>query len=166
MAIDTFFWRFGDLIQAVAIYVGLNLLGWETHQFAFQNLVLSVMWIGLAMLMGRDYGRKVQENVTNTAPEAVEQIPDLLCSPGQLFVHPVPVTAFRDADPGDVLILRACCEDGRPLPRWLRFDVWQQTFVGQVPQDFGSKNLCVAVIASALDGLKARSTFHVRLAPA
>jgi len=165
MAIDTFFWRFGDLIQAVAIYVGINLLGWESHQFAFQNLVLSLIWIGLAVVMGRDYGRKVQENVANTAPEAVEQIPDLLCSPGQLFVHPIPAAAFRDADPGDVLILRACCEDGRPLPRWLRFDVWQQTFVGKAPKDFGSKNLCVAVIASDLDGLKARSTFHIRLAP-
>jgi len=166
MAIDTFFWRFGDLIYAVGIYVGLNLLGWNDHHYAFQNLVLSLVWIGLAVLMGRDYGRKVQESITNTAPEAVEQIPDLLCSPGQLFVHPVPAAAFRDADPGDVLILRACCEDGRPLPRWLRFDVWRQTFTGKAPMDMGSRNLCVAVIASDLDGLKARSTFHVRLAPA
>jgi ATP:ADP antiporter, AAA family len=166
MAIDTFFWRFGDLIQAVAIYVGLNLLDWSPHHFAVQNLVLSLVWIGVAVVMGRDYGRKVKENVTNTPPEAVEQIPDLHCSPGQLFVHPVPAAAFRDADPGDVLILRACCEDGRPLPRWLRFDVWKQTFTGKAPPDFGGKNLCVAVIASDLDGLKARSTFHVRLAPA
>ena len=39
-----------------------------------------------------------------------------------LPVNPVSPTAFRDADPGDVLNLRACCDDGKPLPRWVRFD--------------------------------------------
>lgn len=162
MAIDTFFWRFGDLIQAVGVYVGLNMLSWKMHQFALLNLVLALAWIALAEIMGRGYSRKVLETMTNTAPEAVDPIPDLHYSPGQSFRHPVPPTAFRDADPGDVLILRACCEDGRPLPRWLRFDIWQQTFVGRAPLDSGIKELRIAVIASDLDGLRARSTFAVR----
>ena len=45
-------------------------------------------------------------------------IPDLHLPPGQPFRHPVSPTAFRDADPGDVLHLRACRDDGQPLPRW------------------------------------------------
>ena len=64
-AIDTFFWRFGDLIQAVGIYVGLNLLVWKSHQFALMNLVLSLVWIWLATVMGRDYTRKTRENMMN-----------------------------------------------------------------------------------------------------
>ena len=64
-AIDTFFWRFGDLIQAVGVYVGLNLLMWKAHKFALLNLVLALGWIALAVVMGRGYSRKARENVIN-----------------------------------------------------------------------------------------------------
>jgi AAA family ATP:ADP antiporter len=161
-AIDTFFWRFGDLIQALAVYVGLNLLHWEAPQFAVLNLVLAFAWIALAVAIGRGFGRKALENVMNVAPEAVETIPDLVFSPGQPFLHPVSATAFRDADPGDVLNLRACCDDGTPLPRWVRFDGRQRAFVGTVPADVEFVELRIAVIASDVDGLEARATFVCR----
>jgi hypothetical protein len=63
-----------------------------------------------------------------------------------------------------VLVLHATCDDGRPLPRWLRFDGWQQTFFGTMPQRMERDELRVTVIASDLDGLKAHSTFVVRQA--
>jgi AAA family ATP:ADP antiporter len=164
LAIDTFFWRFGDLLQAAAIYVGLHLLGWTTHDFALLNFALALVFIALANQMGLTYSRKVMESAGNTAPEAVEPIPDLHCSPGRPFTHVVPANAFVDPDPGDVLVLRACCHDGRPLPRWVRFDAWRQTFVGVAPHDVEFTELHVAVIASDLDGLRARSTFVLRRA--
>ena len=162
MAIDTFFVRFGDLIQALCVFAGLHLLSWQAHQFAALNFLLSLVWIGLAVVMGRAYTRKAVEAMTNTAPEAVEPIPDLQCAPGQRFSHAVPPSAFRDADPGDVLVYRACCDNGRPLPRWLRFHAWQQTFVGTLPAHVELLELRVVVIASDLDGLKASSSFSVR----
>jgi ATP:ADP antiporter, AAA family len=162
MAIDTFFWRFGDLLMAAGVYVGLNLLAWKSHEFALLNLALSLVWILVALAMGRNYNSRALETATNTAPEAVDPIPDLHCSPGQAFRHVVPASAFQDADPGDVLVLHATCDDGKPLPRWLHFDGWQQTFIGTMPQHMETKELRVVVIASDLDGLKARSTFVVR----
>ncbi|MEP7314188.1 MAG: putative Ig domain-containing protein [Pseudomonadota bacterium] len=162
LAIDTFFWRFGDLIQAVSVYVGLHLFGWTTHHFALQNFVLSLAWIALANSMGRSYSRKSLAASTNTAPQAVEPIPDLHCLPGQPFRHAIPPNAFVDADPGDVLVLRASREDGGPLPSWLRFDAWKNTFFGRAPPDFQIEELRITVIASDLDGLRARSTFVVR----
>ncbi len=161
-AIDTFFWRFGDLIQAVGVYVGLNLLDWKTHEFALLNLVLALVWIALAAVMGRNYSRKSQENVVNIAPEAIDPIPDLLYSPGESFMHPVSPTAFYDAEPGDVLKLRACCDDGHRLPHWIRFNVHLQAFVGTAPLNVEIAELRITVIASNLDGLEARSTFMVR----
>ena len=134
-AIDTFFVRFGDLIQALAVYIGLNHLHWDAPKFAILNLVLAFAWIALAVAIGRGFSRKALENVMNVAPEAVEEIPDLVFAPGQPFLHPVSPTAFRDADPGDVLNLRACCDDGSPLPRWVRFDPRQRAFVGTAPVD-------------------------------
>jgi AAA family ATP:ADP antiporter len=162
MAIDTFFWRFGDLMQALTIYVGLNLLGWQAQQFAFLNLALSMVWMGLAVAIGRSYHRKALENLANTPPEAVEPIPDLHCTPGQPFRHQISPSAFHDADPGDVVTFRACCEDGGPLPRWLRFDAWRQTFTGTWPKNSRVAEIRIAVIASDMEGLKAQSAFSIR----
>jgi len=159
-AIDTFFWRFGDLIQAIAVYLGLNLLHWDPSAFAVLNLVLAVAWIGLAVSIGRGFQKKAEENVINVAPECGDPIPDLHYQPGERFLHPVSHTAFFDADPGDVLHLRACLEDGRPLPRWMQFDVRQRAFVGTGPATI--EELRIAVIASDVDGMEARSFFVVR----
>ncbi len=161
-AIDTFFVRFGDLIQALAVYIGLNHLHWDAPKFALLNLVLAFGWIALAVALGRGFSRKALETVMNVAPETVEEIPDLVFAPGQPFLHRISPTAFRDADPGDVLNLRACCDDGSPLPRWVRFDPRQRAFVGTAPIDVTIEQLRIAVIASDVDGLEARATFIVR----
>jgi ATP:ADP antiporter, AAA family len=163
-AIDTFFWRFGDLIQAVGIFIGLNLLGWAAHDFAGLNFVLSLAWVALAWIVGRNYLRKERENVEHVAPKAVEPIPDLLYSPGKPFLHPVAPTAFYDAEPGDVLVLHARRENGHRLPHWIRFNVRLQAFVGKAPKHV-TEEVRITVIASDLDGLEARTTFAARCAP-
>jgi len=56
-AIDTFFWRVGDLVQAGAIYAGLNWFGFGITQFALVNMGLASVWIWLAVLIGRHYQR-------------------------------------------------------------------------------------------------------------
>jgi AAA family ATP:ADP antiporter len=162
IAIDTFFWRFGDLIQAVGVFIGLNVLSWAVHDYALLNLVLALGWIALAMVTGREYTRKASENEVRAAPQAVEPIPDLLYAPGESFLHPVAPTAFYDAEPGDVLILHARCEDGHRLPRWLRFNVRLRAFTGKAPLNVEIAELRITVIASNLEGLEARSTFVAR----
>ena len=161
-AIDTFFWRFGDLIQAAGVFIGLNVLTWVAQDFALVNFVLALGWIALAVVMGREYSRKASENEVHVAPEAVEPIPDLLYAPGESFLHPVSPTAFYDAEPGDVLVLHARCDDGHRLPHWMRFNVRLQAFIGKVPMNVEIPELRITVIASNLDGLEARSTFVAR----
>jgi AAA family ATP:ADP antiporter len=160
-AIDSFFWRFGDLIQAGVVFVGLNWLGWGASQFALLNLLLALAWIGLAVAIGRQFGRKALENAINVAPEAGRPIADLAYEPGRPFLHAVAEDAFRDADPGDVLHLQAMLENGRPLPPWLRFDPRSRTFAGMGPTDV-FEELTITVIASDVDGMQARSCFVVR----
>jgi AAA family ATP:ADP antiporter len=161
-AIDTFFWRFGDLIQAVGVFVGLHILAWQSHDFVVVTFVLSLAWIALAAIMGRDFSRKSRETMVQVAPQAVEPIPDLLYAPGESFLHPVSPTAFYDAEPGDVLVLHARCDNGHRLPHWMRFNVRLQAFVGKVPANVDVAELRITVIASNLDGLEARSTFVAR----
>jgi AAA family ATP:ADP antiporter len=164
-AVDTFFWRFGDLLQAVGIYVGLHLLGWQSHEFAVLTFILALAWIGLAAVMGRDYSRKLHESAVNIAPLAIEQIPDLLYAPGEPFMHPISPKAFCDTEPGDVLKLRACRDDGGKLPHWMHFNAGMQEFHGKPPAHVEVRELRIVVIASNLDGLEARSAFTARRRP-
>jgi AAA family ATP:ADP antiporter len=160
-AIDTFFWRIGDLIQAGVVYVGLNVLGWAAPTFALLNLVLAIAWIVLAVAIGREFVRKASENVINVAPEANRPIEDVAYVPGRLVQYVVAEDAFIDADPGDVLRLAARLEDGRQLPAWLAFDSKTRRFTGQPPESY-FEEIKVTVIASDVDGLEATSTFVMR----
>jgi AAA family ATP:ADP antiporter len=160
-AIDTFFWRFGDLIQAGVVFVGLNWLGWGAGQFALLSLALAMAWIWLAVAIGRAFAQKAKDNVMNVAPEAGQPIADLHYEPGRPFRHPVSIEAFRDADPGDVLHLTAVLADGRPLPQWVRFDARTREFTGIGP-DRHLEDLTIVVVASDVDGMEARSCFVVR----
>ena len=45
-AIDAFFMRFGDVLSAIAVYVGASLLHLSIQQFAIVNTVMAVAWIG------------------------------------------------------------------------------------------------------------------------
>jgi AAA family ATP:ADP antiporter len=56
--IEAFFWRFGDLAQAGAIYAGLNWFQFGIAQFAAVNIVLSLVWLGVAWQVARSYADK------------------------------------------------------------------------------------------------------------
>ncbi|KAA3618599.1 MAG: MFS transporter [Calditrichaeota bacterium] len=51
-AIDTFFQRAGDVLSAVIVYVGVNLLAFETSHFALFNLMLVCLWLFVAFRIG------------------------------------------------------------------------------------------------------------------
>jgi ATP:ADP antiporter, AAA family len=57
-AIDSFFWRAGDVMSAALVFVGVTMLGLGTSGFARVNLVLAGIWLLLAVAVGREYARK------------------------------------------------------------------------------------------------------------
>ncbi|HEX7082286.1 MAG TPA: hypothetical protein VF329_14860 [Gammaproteobacteria bacterium] len=58
-AVDTFFWRLGDLVQAGWIYAGLNWLGFGFREFAAVNMLLALVWIVVTVQIGKRYpGRR------------------------------------------------------------------------------------------------------------
>jgi len=56
-AIDAFFYRAGDLLSALLVLVGVNVLMFQAQHFAVFNLVLVAIWIVLAVFIGRRYVR-------------------------------------------------------------------------------------------------------------
>jgi AAA family ATP:ADP antiporter len=58
-AIDSFFWRAGDVLSAVVVFFGATYLAMGTSQFAMVNIVLVLIWLVLAVLIGREYVKLV-----------------------------------------------------------------------------------------------------------
>ena len=55
VAIDTFVVRIGDVASALAVYVGLNLLGLGPSGFGWMNTVVIVLWLGVAWKVLQHY---------------------------------------------------------------------------------------------------------------
>jgi AAA family ATP:ADP antiporter len=58
-AIDTIFWRAGDVLSTVLVAVGTTWLAFHTKQFALINLGLVCIWIILAIFIGLENRRRV-----------------------------------------------------------------------------------------------------------
>ena len=56
--IDSFFVRAGDVLSAVLVYVGVTFLRFSGTGFARVNLVLAMIWVLIAVAIGREYQRK------------------------------------------------------------------------------------------------------------
>jgi len=59
-AIDAFFWRAGDVLSAVVVFIGTQLVVMPTAGFAGINLALVAAWLTLAVMIGRRYKRLVE----------------------------------------------------------------------------------------------------------
>ncbi|HET9887181.1 MAG TPA: hypothetical protein VFR10_06670, partial [bacterium] len=60
-AIDTFFWRAGDLLSAGLVFLGTQMLSFNTQHFAMVNMVLVGLWIMIAFWTGRENAQKTGE---------------------------------------------------------------------------------------------------------
>jgi len=61
-AIDTFFFRCGDLAAAGTVYLGANILGWDHVEFLIFDTTGAVLMLAIAVIAGRAYARKVSES--------------------------------------------------------------------------------------------------------
>jgi ATP:ADP antiporter, AAA family len=65
-AIETFFWRAGDVLQAAVVFGG-SLLAWNVRHYAGVNIVLALVWLWVAWAIYREHKRMVPNE--NAEPE-------------------------------------------------------------------------------------------------
>lgn len=53
-AIDTFFWRTGDMLQAVLVFVGVQ-LAFAVQHYAAANVIFVLIWLGVALAIAREH---------------------------------------------------------------------------------------------------------------
>lgn len=127
-AIDTFFWRLGDLFQAGMVWLGMTWLGWSIFTFALVTAGLSVAFLACNVALAREYRRRVPDDGMNLEGR-------LAVCPGRPVDINLP--AFLTGDPGtDLGTIAAFVDDGTPLPAWLSFDPAEKRMRGMTPEDF------------------------------
>ena len=60
-AVETFFWRAGDLVSSIAVLVFITWLQVSTQSFALVNILVIGAWLGLAAFLGRRNRRLTAE---------------------------------------------------------------------------------------------------------
>jgi AAA family ATP:ADP antiporter len=65
-AIDSFFVRAGDLLQAAVVFIG-TMLAFGVRSYAVVNIVLVAIWIGLAVAIAREHRALVPADVEKAA---------------------------------------------------------------------------------------------------
>lgn len=150
IAIDGFFWRFGDLLQAVAVFVGVNSFGFEANHFAIMNMVLALFWVGLAVLIGRHYQHLRKLVTTGEPPRLLVQLQPHRVAPGSAVEYRLPANLFY-CEPGDILDISMRPIDSDSLPDWLQFNTESLQFGGAVPDGL-DENTWITVRATNMDG--------------
>jgi len=159
-AIDTLFFRFGDLLSAFTVLVGVEFLGWGHERFILFNICLSLIMLGAAVLIGRAYAQKAALPAFNSAPVVGSRIPDVTVNAGIMSHHSIPHDAFLDADAGDVLTLHARLESGAALPPWVRLNPHRHTIEAHPPVGH-CETLFIRIVATDYDGLIVSQTFEL-----
>ena len=54
-AADTFIVRFGDMLSGALVYVGTTFFHFGPQRFAFANVILCLLWLGVGILLVRQY---------------------------------------------------------------------------------------------------------------
>ena len=159
--IEAFFWRFGDLAQAGAIYVGLNWFHFKIEHFAALNIALAVVWLWVAWQISRYYRDEKRSVIRNQPPRLTHRLEDRELAPGASFDFCVPQDSFVDPDEGDVLTISAHLLDDDGLPAWLDFEPETLGFSGEVPHDVPPQTLLV-LRATDFDGAWAEGELVLR----
>jgi AAA family ATP:ADP antiporter len=150
-AIETFFWRFGDLLQAGAIYAGLHWLQFDIARFALLNAALSLAWLLVAWHLAAMFREKERILGANHPPQIYHEPEPRYLAPGAWFDLVLSAETFLDADPGDVVSFTAHAEGSDTLPGWLHFDPEALTLRGKVPIGIGRETV-LHVRATDFDG--------------
>ena len=140
------------------VFVGLNLIGMGTLGFVILNMAFCGLLIVAALDLRRSHRHIIKDRLSNLPPRIVAPLPDVYARSGQSLMFSIPDECFFDPDPGDTLEFTARLPGGEALPKWIRFDRYDQTFLVKPPAG-EKRQLNIELSASDFDGLEVQASF-------
>jgi AAA family ATP:ADP antiporter len=159
--IDTFFYRFGDLLSAALVFLGSTMLGMQLTGFLVANMVLALLLFWFSWIIGKRNQSVIEANFGNLPPQVGMAFPDMDIPAGEISQFAFDEDAFLDPDEGDALKYQAYCAEGEKLPGWVEFDALTRQFRFNPPPG-AQGSIEIRVVAKDFDGLEAQSSFKVR----
>jgi AAA family ATP:ADP antiporter len=158
--IDTFFFRFGDVLSAAAVFLGSAVLGMQLSGFVVVNMLLAGVLFWFSWIIGQRNKSVIEQNFGNVPPQLALPLPDMDIPAGEISQFVMDADTFIDPDEGDALKYQAFQEPTGKLPEWVIFDAFSRRFRFNPPA--GSRgSIEISVVARDFDGLEARSSFKV-----
>lgn len=162
--IDTFFFRCGDVLQALGVYVGTSLLGIGLLGFVGANLVLAAVMLWFGWIIGNQNRGVIKENLGNLPPQVGLPLPNMDIPAGAVSDFVMHEDTFYDPDEGDALKYQAYLDFDGSLPRWIKFDALHRRFQFDPPA--GSEgSVTIRVVARDFDGAEVDANFKVNYSP-
>lgn len=158
--IDTFFFRFGDLLYGGFIFIGTQYFDWSVTHFIAGNFILAILLFSLAWKVGHSNLLEVQKTKGNSPPEVKAMVPNLHMPAGALSKFSISECTFVDPDIGDALKFDAALHDGYALPNWIKFDRITRTFTFNPPKNH-IQDYSITVTATDFEGLTASTEIFV-----
>lgn len=160
--IETFFYRFGDLLYGVFIYLSTLSGELTVHHYVLINLFLAVVLFMLAWNVGHRNLHVTSADKKGKKLAAKAKIPQLVMTSGDLYKFSVSECTFIDPHVGDALHYHAKKESGEQLPSWIEFDQMSRTFTFEPPLGYEA-HFVVKVIAMDFDGDTATSFIELSI---
>ncbi len=162
--IDTFFFRCGDVLSALAVYVGSSLIGIGLSGFIVTNLLLAALLFWFAWLIGNRNKGVIEENLGNLPPQVGLPLPDMDIPAGAVSDLVMHEDTFFDPDEGDALKYLAYSHPSSGLPGWVKFDALHRRFEFSPPAG-AEGSARIRVVARDFDGAEADLSFTVSYSP-
>ena len=158
--IDTFFFRCGDVLSALGVFVASNLIGIGLLGFVITNAALAAVLLWFGWIIGSRHRDVIKENHSNLPPQVGLPLPDMDIYSGEISQLQMHEDTFFDPDEGDALKYLAFQHPNGNLPPWVRFDSLHRRFEFRPPPDMEG-TVEIRVVAKDFDGLEADSSFKV-----
>ncbi|AKE51566.1 ATP translocase [Kangiella geojedonensis] len=138
-AMDTFFYRFGDLMYGASVAIGVNVLGLGTFEFIAFNALLAGLCCWTALAIRKRYNAQYGEIDEGHPPVLSTVLKPHTVPAGRKSILNIPPDTFVEPDAGDIIRYKLKGANGAQLPAWCQFDDEQLTVALTPPKDHQNK---------------------------
>ncbi|WP_251359267.1 ATP translocase [Kangiella sp. TOML190] len=152
--IDSFFYRFGDLLYGGTIALTVGLFALDIKLVIGIAVVLSLMSLWVAFQIKVKKKQDKQNAEPNRPPTLAYPLQPQAVISGQKTILTLPENTFEDPDLGDSLRYSIKAVDGHALPKWCKFNNTTMALSVRPPEGL-RQELKIEIMATDYDGLTA-----------
>ncbi len=159
--IEAFFYRFGDLLYAATVFIGVTYFDLGISGFIAFNFIMALGLFGVAMYIRSANQKQLDDSEPNSPPVLHNPMEPQVVSSGARTVLTIPENTFVDPDLGDAIRYRIEPINGS-LPSWCQFDSTNLRLKLEPPVGYVS-SIDIRLIAYDFDGLQADTELNIQV---